>query len=369
MSTSPLSIGAMDARAQDPRRRARAAGAAQGRARHLDRRDLTDHRGRARRHRFRPDARAALRAGPRADAAGDRARQPRQRRPAARPRRPRRARRLLPAVGGGGQRRPAPFAPPEILAADLSRLCARSCAMGRRRPRGSLRFLDPPPRAAFAEARALLAGSARSTRTAASPTRAAPIARLALPPRLARMLVEAARAGDSAIAAAIATSLSERGLGGDAVDLGERLAAFRRDRSSAPRTRAGSPSIWRGSAVSLVGRPSETRRRLARATGSPSPFPSASPAARGRRGEFLMANGRAAAVEPHDALARPDLPRRSARSPAAPAPPRILLAAAADARRRSRRSAATDRDVDEIAFDRGAAALRGDGGAGSARWC
>ncbi len=47
------------------------------------------------------------RARHRADAAGDRARLPRQRRPAARPRRPRRARNLLPAVGGGGDRRPA----------------------------------------------------------------------------------------------------------------------------------------------------------------------------------------------------------------------------------------------------------------------
>ena len=59
----------------------------QDRARHLDRRDLDHHRRRARRHRFRPVAPAALRAGDRPDPAGDGARQPRLRRPARRPRR------------------------------------------------------------------------------------------------------------------------------------------------------------------------------------------------------------------------------------------------------------------------------------------
>ena len=65
----------------------------QGGARHLDRRDLDHHRRRARRHRFRPVAPAALRAGDRPDTAGDGACQPRLRRPARRPRRPHRARR------------------------------------------------------------------------------------------------------------------------------------------------------------------------------------------------------------------------------------------------------------------------------------
>ena len=57
------------------------------------------------------------------------------------------------------------------------------------------------------------------------------IASLALPPRLARMVVDAAREGDARIASEIAVVLTERGLGGDAVDLATRLAAFRRDRS------------------------------------------------------------------------------------------------------------------------------------------
>ena len=88
-----------------PRHRAGAAGPPQGRARDLDRRDLAHHRGRARRGRLRARARAALRAGRRADAARNRARLARRRRPAPRPRRPHRAGHLLPAVGRAADRR------------------------------------------------------------------------------------------------------------------------------------------------------------------------------------------------------------------------------------------------------------------------
>ncbi len=64
--------------------------------------------------------------------------------------------------------------------------------------------------------------------------------RLPLPPRLARMVTDAARLGQDALghgalAAEIATLIGERGLGGDDIDMHERLAALRRDRS--PRAR------------------------------------------------------------------------------------------------------------------------------------
>src|SRR2546423_12941638 len=55
--------------------------------------------------------------------------------------------------------------------------------------------------------------------------------RLPLPPRLARMMVDAARAGAGRLAADIAAVLTERGLGGDDVDLAHRVENFRRDRS------------------------------------------------------------------------------------------------------------------------------------------
>ncbi len=87
-----------------PRHIAGAGRAAQGGAGDLDRGNLAHHRGRARGDRQRPVAGAALRAGCRSDAAGNRAGVARGRRPAPRPRRAHRAGRLLPAVGRAADR-------------------------------------------------------------------------------------------------------------------------------------------------------------------------------------------------------------------------------------------------------------------------
>src|SRR5215831_192843 len=99
---------------------------------------------------------------------------------------------------------------PEILAADLSGLILDLASWGVADP-ARLAFLDPPPRAALAEAKALLA--------------------LPLPPRLARMVIDGAAAGAGRLAAEIALILSEHGLGGSDVDLAHRLDVLRRDRS------------------------------------------------------------------------------------------------------------------------------------------
>jgi ATP-dependent helicase HrpB len=215
----------------------------------------------------------------------------------------------------------AAFAQPEILAADLSGLALDLAVWGVADPAG-LRFLDSPPRVAFKEARALLASLGALDGEGRVTEEGKRIAGLALPPRLARMVVDAARAGEAALAAEIAVVLTERGLGGDAVDLTRRLEAFRRDRSQraedarrlarnlASRARAltpgPSPQRDRGTEpfsrsrekVAGVCRPDEGVGEWLAAA-----FPDRIAMARGRRGEFLMANGRAATVEPHDPLA------------------------------------------------------------------
>src|SRR5262249_13569497 len=94
-----------------------------------------------------------------------------------------------------------------------------------------LAFLDPPPRAAFAEARALLRELGAIDADGRITDEGRQLARLPLPPRLARMVVEGAAAGAGQLAAEIAAVVSERGLGGDDVDLAARLGAWRRDRS------------------------------------------------------------------------------------------------------------------------------------------
>ena len=82
-----------------------------------------------------------------------------------------------------------PFARPEILAADLSSFALDLAAWGGGPEQ--LAFLDPPPRAALTEAKALLAelgaidGDGRITDGGQA------LRRLPLPPRLARMVVDA----------------------------------------------------------------------------------------------------------------------------------------------------------------------------------
>ena len=177
--------------------------------------------------------------------------------------------------------------------------------MGRRRSRG-LNFLDPPPRAAFKEARALLASLGALDGDGKVTDEGKAIAGLALPPRLARMLVDAARAGEAALAAELAVVLDRarprrrRGRS-DAAAGGfppRPLAARRRraaageefgERAHGPSPLAPLPNGRRGSA--------DVGEWLAAA------FPDRIAMARGKRGEFLMANGRAAALEPHDPLA------------------------------------------------------------------
>jgi len=100
----------------------------------------------------------------------------------------------------------------------------------------ALAFLDSPPAPALKEAKSLLGelgaldGDGRITAEGKS------LRALALPPRLARMIVDSHRLGAGGEAAEIAAVLTERGLGGDSVDLDTRLDQFRRDRSQ----RAGS---------------------------------------------------------------------------------------------------------------------------------
>ncbi len=196
----------------------------------------------------------------------------------------------------------AAFATPEILAADMSGLVLDLASWGVRNP-SDLRWLDPPPQPAVIEARTLLQALGAIEADGALTEHGRAMSRLALPPRLAHMLLKASEAAEGGLAAEIAAILVERGLGGDAADLTIRLTEFRRDRSrraedarqlcrnftrqaGARNGAAGSSDISRAGAVLALAFP----ERIAKARGKP--------------GEFLLANGRAAAVAPHDALAR-----------------------------------------------------------------
>jgi ATP-dependent helicase HrpB len=122
------------------------------------------------------------------------------------------------------------FTPPEILEADLSGMMLDCAAFGVADP-ATLRFLDPPPGAALAEARALLLDLDAIDEAGRLTVSGETMRRLALPARLAHMVAEAAKDGRKHDAAQLAVLLTERGLGGDGADLDRRLSRFRAERS------------------------------------------------------------------------------------------------------------------------------------------
>jgi ATP-dependent helicase HrpB len=123
-----------------------------------------------------------------------------------------------------------PFTRPEILAADLSSFVLDLAHWGTHDP-ASLAFLDTPPAAAMTEARTLLRDLGALDTGGRITPEGRRLRELPLPPRLARMVLDAARSGSAIDAAHVAAVITERGLGGDDGDLTHRLEAFRRDRS------------------------------------------------------------------------------------------------------------------------------------------
>jgi ATP-dependent helicase HrpB len=123
-----------------------------------------------------------------------------------------------------------PYAQPEILAADLSSLVLELAQWGVVDP-AKLVFLDQPPAPALNEARTLLAALGAIDGAGRITEEGRLLNRLPLPPRLARMVVDASRESAGLLAAEIGAVLTERGLGGNDIDLRHRLEALRRDRS------------------------------------------------------------------------------------------------------------------------------------------
>jgi ATP-dependent helicase HrpB len=102
-------------------------------------------------------------------------------------------------------------ASPEILQADLTPLALDLAAAGVRDPT-ELRWLDPPPPAAFSEARSLLVQLGALDRSGGFTRHGAAMARLALHPRLSHMVMKASELGDRDTACEIGALLTERDL-------------------------------------------------------------------------------------------------------------------------------------------------------------
>jgi ATP-dependent helicase HrpB len=191
-----------------------------------------------------------------------------------------------------------PFARPEILEADLSGFALDLARWGARDP-ADLAFLDPPPAGAFAEARNLLARLEALDATGGLTAHGRALSDLPLPPRLAHMVIRGAAGGQGELAARIAALLTERGLGGRDADLRHRLEQFERDRSPRARDARALADRWARAAGKPPAQPPlDPGLLLAEA------YPERVAKARGKAGEYQLASGRGAHLEPTDALAR-----------------------------------------------------------------
>jgi ATP-dependent helicase HrpB len=182
-----------------------------------------------------------------------------------------------------------PYAQPEILAADLSSLVLELAQWGVTDP-AKLVYLDPPPAPALSEARTLLAALGAIDGAGRITEQGKLLNRLPLPPRLARMVVEAGREGAGRSAAEVAAVLTERGLGGTDIDLRHRIETLRRERS--PRAAQARRMAMRW--AEMVGSP-ETGSADSRRRPLPRPPPSAPLAGEGReRADLSLQAGRPA---------------------------------------------------------------------------
>jgi ATP-dependent helicase HrpB len=251
-----------------------------------------------------------------------------------------------------------PYARPEILAADLSSFALDLAAWGS--APDALAFLDPPPRPALVEAKTLLAELGAIDGDGRITDEGRQLRRLPLPPRLARMVVDAARDGAALQGAQIAAIVGERGLGGDDVDLRERLAALRRDRSRRGRDASAMAERW----AEIASAPSPTPGPQAESELSVGVLVALAYPERvaknrgGGGGGFLLANGRGATIDAASALARePFLAVAELTGSAAAG--RILSAAPITLAEIEARFAARIEAREEIAFDAASGSLRG----------
>ncbi len=203
-----------------------------------------------------------------------------------------------------------PFDPPEIFEVDLAPLLLRMAAWGVT-DASMLRWLDPPPASGIAAARELLTtlGALANDGTLTEVGRK--MARLPLSPRMAHMLLVGAERGEATLAARLALLVEERGLGGNSSDIEDRLRRLATEKGGRVAQAGKLADRWAEMARRLQP-PAETPPhyapsaalllaeafpdRVARLRRKPGPTDATA--------EYLLANGRGAALETSDPLAR-----------------------------------------------------------------
>ncbi len=223
-------------------------------------------------------------------------------------------------------------ASPEILQADLAPLALDLAAAGVRDP-AELRWLDPPPQAAFSEARTLLAQLGALDAAGRCTNHGAAMTRLALHPRLSHMVMKASELGDRDTACELAALLTERDLlrrseGVPEADIRTRLDLLRGttvrrevDREALRRARA-EVTVCRRGRIARKGPPGAAGVGVLLALAYPDRIAQRRP---GQVGRYLLRNGLGAFLDPQglsreDYLVTPELDGKAPES-------RILMAA------------------------------------------
>lgn len=196
-----------------------------------------------------------------------------------------------------------PFDPPEILEADLAPTLLRLAAWGVTKA-AELRWLDMPPAPALAVARERLAALAALDAGGRITAHGRQLVRLPLAPHIGHMLLVAAARGQAHQAALLAVATEERGAGGAAVDIDERMRrlAGGRNRFTALADRWAALA---GKAQQATGEPPLSHGRLLAEA-----FPDRiarrrrAPGAADQMADYQMANGRAVRLAAHEPLAK-----------------------------------------------------------------
>jgi ATP-dependent RNA helicase HrpB len=248
-----------------------------------------------------------------------------------------------------------PHEDPEIRAADLTGLLLDCAAWGVTDP-ATLSWLDPPTTPACAAARSTLQAIGALDASGRITDRGRNLRALPLPPHLAATVIAAAATGQLHEAASIAALLVERGLGGNGADIDDRLRAFDRDRGPRARATRDLAARWADIAESMTATDSALPERttaglLAHA------YPDRIAMARGKPGEFLLANGRGARIDPAEPLAAERF-LVVAEIIGSAAAGRITLAAALSDRELESIAGSRIRRTTELEFDRTARAVR-----------
>ncbi|AGK59435.1 ATP-dependent helicase HrpB [Hyphomicrobium denitrificans 1NES1] len=238
-----------------------------------------------------------------------------------------------------------PFADPEIRVADLSSLLLDCAEWGTNDP-GSLCWLDPPSEGALAAARSGLQAIGGLDAEGHITSEGRRLRSLPLPPRLARMLLRAGERGAARDAAELAAVLVERGIGGNDLDISTRLENFRRDRSRRVEDMRALSRQWARAATTNTKDGSLPPAELLALA-----YPERIAKNRGKRGSFLLANGRAGLIDTaHPLAAAPYLIVAELQGRAAAT--RIMLAAATDEAEVSAFAADRIESKADLTFDR-----------------